>query len=187
MTASRMGSVLPLWGRPTHPNARSAITLHSLARIATKPPHPAFSHLRTHANQNPWTKPKPSATCSRNSTALTHSRTTPRPRFPFPSPRQRREAIRLHDLSHLLTGYDTSWTGEGEIATWELASGFPRRYWIGYVYPPMTFAIGLLIAPWRTMTAFRKGLGRKNVYRLLLESAALDAMKVGDLNKALEP
>ena len=29
----------------------------------------------------------------------------------------------LHDLHHLLTGYDTSWTGELEVAAWELGSG----------------------------------------------------------------
>jgi len=43
------------------------------------------------------------------------------PLFPNVAPRVR--AVKLHDLHHILTGYGTSWTGEAEIAAWELASG----------------------------------------------------------------
>ena len=71
-------------------------------------------------------------------------------RIPFPNLKWRKEAIYLHDIMHLVTGYDTSWIGEGEVAAYELASGFPKRYWIGYIYPPITFTIGMLIAPRRT-------------------------------------
>jgi hypothetical protein len=107
-------------------------------------------------------------------------------RFPFPNPGQRREVIWLHDLTHLLTGYDTSWTGEGEIAAWELASGFPLKHWIGYFYAPITFSIGLIVAPVRTLRAFRLGIGQKNVYKLQLESSQLKHMTVADLKKALD-
>ena len=47
-------------------------------------------------------------------------------KLPVPNLRQRREAIWLHDLNHLLTGYDTSWTSEGEIAAWELEETLRR-------------------------------------------------------------
>jgi hypothetical protein len=107
-------------------------------------------------------------------------------KIPFLNLRQRREAIYLHDLNHLLTNYDTTWTGEGEIAAWELASGFPKKYWIGYVYPPMTFLIGLIIAPRKTVTAFKKGIGKNNIYKLQLERVELEQMKISDLKKALK-
>ncbi len=107
-------------------------------------------------------------------------------KIPFPNLRQRREAIYLHDLNHLLTNYDTTWIGEGEIAAWELASGFPKKYWIGYVYPPMTFLIGLIIAPRKTVAAFKKGVGKNTIYKLQLERAELEQMKVTDLKKALK-
>jgi hypothetical protein len=107
-------------------------------------------------------------------------------KIPFPNLKQRRKAIWLHDLNHLLTGYDTSWTGEGEIAAWELASGFPKTLWIGYIYPPMTFFIGLLISPCRTLTAFRSGLGQNNIYKLQIERKDLEQMKVAELKKLLE-
>lgn len=105
--------------------------------------------------------------------------------IPFPNLPQRRKAIWLHDLNHLLTGYNTTWTGEGEIAAWELASGFPKSLWIGYVYPPITFTIGILIAPFRTCTAFRKGLGKNNIYKLQITREKLEQMKVPELKKLL--
>ena len=105
--------------------------------------------------------------------------------FPFPNLRQRREVIHLHDLTHLLTGYETSWVGEGEIAAWELASGFTRKYWIGWVYAPMTFTIGLLIAPFKVAKAFCKGWKQPNVYKLDLPRAELDAMTIGELKARL--
>lgn len=107
-------------------------------------------------------------------------------KIPFPNLPQRRKAIWRYDLNHLLTGYDTSWTGEGEIAAWELASGFPKSLWIGYVYSPMTFAIGLFISPCRTFAAFRKGLGRNNIYKLQVERKILEKMKVSELQKLPE-
>jgi hypothetical protein len=107
-------------------------------------------------------------------------------KIPFPNLRQRREAVYLHDLNHLLTGYDTTWTGEGEIAAWELASGFPWKYWIGYVYPPMTFLIGLVVAPIKTLRAFRAGIGKNNIYKLQLERAELESMTVVALRRLLQ-
>ena len=106
-------------------------------------------------------------------------------KIPFPNLPQRREAIWFHDLNHLLTGYDTTWTGEGEIAGFELASGFPSRFWIGYLYAPLTFAVGLLVAPLKTLRGFRDGIGKKNIYQLQMERAALERMKVSDLKKQL--
>jgi hypothetical protein len=43
----------------------------------------------------------------------------------LPNVKSRQRALPLHDLHHLVTGYDTSWRGEAEIAAWELAAGMP--------------------------------------------------------------
>ncbi len=106
-------------------------------------------------------------------------------RFPFPNPKQRREVIYLHDLTHLLTGYDTSWTGEGEIAAWELASGFPRKYWIGWIYPPMTFSVGLLISPIKVLRAFWRGWRQPNLYKLDIPREKIESMTLGELKNQL--
>jgi len=34
-----------------------------------------------------------------------------------------KESVTLHDLHHLVSGYDTSWRGEHEVAAWEIGSG----------------------------------------------------------------
>lgn len=107
-------------------------------------------------------------------------------RFPFPNPKARREAIQLHDLTHLLTGYDTSWTGEGEIAAWELASGFPRKYWIGWIYSPITFVIGLVISPLRVLRAFRKGWGQSNLYQIDIPREQLECLTLAELHARLK-
>lgn len=45
----------------------------------------------------------------------------------FPNFRWRREAIVLHDIHHVLTGYSCSMRGEFQLATWEFAAGrFPH-------------------------------------------------------------
>lgn len=105
--------------------------------------------------------------------------------IPFPNPKQRREAIELHDLTHLLTGYDTSWAGEGEVAAFELASGFPAKYWIGWIYAPITFTIGCLVAPKRVVHAFRRGLGQNNLYKLDLPREKLFARTIDSLKNDL--
>ena len=43
--------------------------------------------------------------------------------FAFPNTPARRRAVRFHDLHHFLTGYQTDWVGEAEIAAWEVATG----------------------------------------------------------------
>ncbi len=106
-------------------------------------------------------------------------------RIPIPNFEQRRRAIYLHDLTHILTGYDTSWTGEGEIAAWELASGFTLKYWMGWIYPPMTFLIGLLISPRKVAKAFRRGWRRPNLYKLDFPRNKIEQMTIGDLKTRL--
>ena len=82
----------------------------------------------------------------------------------LPNVSARRRALPLHDLHHLATGYDTSWTGEAEIAAWELGAG---RH--GYVAPWVlniaAFTIGLVIAPRRLWRAFVRGRSGTTLYR----------------------
>ena len=71
-----------------------------------------------------------------------------------------------HDTHHMLNGYPTNWVGECETAAWELASGGcgPHvAYWIDRVF---FLAIALLMAPVRTVRAWRRGWGQQNLYRL---------------------
>src|SRR4030095_13679169 len=94
-------------------------------------------------------------------------------KVPLPNLPARGRAVRLHDLHHFLTGYDTSWRGETEIAAWELASGC-KQYWAAWWLNFGAFAIGLFIAPRPLWAAFVRGRRSRNLYDL-----TTDAERVG--------
>ncbi len=94
-------------------------------------------------------------------------------KVPLPNLPARVRAVRLHDLHHVLTGYDTSWTGETEIGAWELASGC-RGYWAAWLLNFGAFAIGLFIAPRRLWRAFVRGRRSRNLYHLTDDAGVTD-------------
>jgi hypothetical protein len=75
----------------------------------------------------------------------------------------RRRAVRIHDLHHVLTGYGTTWTGEAEIAAWELASGC-FRWPAATVLNLGALGVGLFIAPLRVARAWSRGRQTNNLY-----------------------
>ena len=102
----------------------------------------------------------------------------------FPNSEARVRAVRYHDLHHVATGYDTDWTGEGEIAAWEIASscrGFVAAWWLNL----SAMAIGLAIAPARIFRAFVRGRHTRTLYPESFDDALL-ATSVGALRKRLD-
>jgi hypothetical protein len=81
----------------------------------------------------------------------------------FPNTRARIAAARIHDLHHVATGYETTWTGEGEIGAWELASGC-GPYFAAWVLNLGGFGIGCWIAPRKLLQAFVRGRHSRNLY-----------------------
>src|SRR5262245_13582144 len=71
----------------------------------------------------------------------------------LPNTEGRKAVVKLHDLHHVATGYGTDLVGEGEIGAWELRAGCTSV--AAYAYNGMAFAMGLLIAPRRTLAAWR--------------------------------
>ena len=83
--------------------------------------------------------------------------------IPLPNVPARRRAVRLHDLHHVATGYDTSWTGEAEISAWELGGGC-GQYAAAWLLGLGAVSVGLVIAPRRTWRAFRRGRRSRSLY-----------------------
>jgi hypothetical protein len=81
----------------------------------------------------------------------------------FPNFDARRAVLVEHDVHHLLTGYRTDWTGEGEIGAYEIATGC-RHLWAAWFFNFGGFLFGLLIAPRRTFRAFVRGRRGTNFY-----------------------
>lgn len=74
----------------------------------------------------------------------------------LPNIADRRAAVRVHDLNHLLTGYGTDWLGESMISTFELGMGV-RGYWVAWVLDSSAMLMGFLRAPRHMLRAFARG------------------------------
>ncbi|HEX8118747.1 MAG TPA: hypothetical protein VF521_15835 [Pyrinomonadaceae bacterium] len=83
--------------------------------------------------------------------------------FAFPNTEGRRQAVRFHDLHHVLTEYPTTWRGEFEISAWEVAGGV-RRYWVAWLLDLLGFACGLFVFPRAVYRAFVRGRHSSNLY-----------------------
>jgi hypothetical protein len=101
----------------------------------------------------------------------------------FPNTAARVAAVRLHDIHHVVTGYDTTWTGEAEIAAWEIASGC-ARHWAAWVLNLQALAIGLFIAAEAVFQAYVRGRRTKNLYDGAFHDALLTPT-VGELRRVL--
>ena len=82
----------------------------------------------------------------------------------LPNSEGRRRAVRLHDLHHVLTGYQTDLRGEAEIGAWELATGC-LRWPAATVLNLFAIGIGVAMAPRRLFRAWARGRRTRNLYR----------------------
>ncbi len=103
--------------------------------------------------------------------------------FPFPNTPQRLDAVRYHDLHHVMTGYQTDFVGELEISGWELGSGCVNKS-AALVLNLGGYAVGMLIAPRRTFRSFVRGRHSRNLYRYTFGEELLDR-NVGEMRREL--
>jgi len=103
--------------------------------------------------------------------------------FPVRNTEARKDAIRYHDLNHLITGYDTDLTGESEIAAWELASGCGTK-WVAWILNLQALLLSPLW-PRRALMAWARGRRSKSFYADDFNDATLN-MTVGELRQRLE-
>ncbi len=75
-----------------------------------------------------------------------------------------KKSLMLHDVHHVLSGYDTDWRGELEIAAWELSSGGCGWYLLYWIDRVVFMSLGLLLCPIRTIRAFQRGRGHCNSF-----------------------
>jgi hypothetical protein len=81
----------------------------------------------------------------------------------IPNTDGRRRAVRIHDLHHVVTGYQTDLRGEAEIGAWELASGC-LRWPAATILNLFALGMGLVLAPGRMMKAWARGRHTRNLY-----------------------
>jgi hypothetical protein len=80
--------------------------------------------------------------------------------LPVPHPGK----LRWHDLHHVVLGYETDVIGEIEISAFELRTGVKSLMVLLLCLAGV--ALGLFVAPRRTLRAWREAKGRRNLYGL---------------------
>ena len=102
----------------------------------------------------------------------------------IPNFKARKDAVLMHDIHHIVTGYPSTYKGETEIGAWEVGSGC-RGDWAAWALDMSSVMTGLLFNPLNVLKAFARGRRTKNLYhRTVTEAEALD-MKLADLKKIL--
>lgn len=81
--------------------------------------------------------------------------------FAFPNTAGRRRIAPAHDLHHVVTGYRTDLTGEGEIAAWEIGAGCRDRSGLQLELRVLGFALAW--APRRIFRAFARGRSSRHL------------------------
>ena len=104
-------------------------------------------------------------------------------RFAIPNTAGRVRAVRYHDLHHVVTGYGTDWTGEGEIGAWEVASGC-RDLFAAWVLNLYAMQLALWFAPRAVWRAFVRGRHSENLYAEPWSESLLEE-SVGDMRRRL--
>lgn len=105
--------------------------------------------------------------------------------LPVPNPPARRRAVFFHDVNHVVTGYDTTFSGgEMEIAGFEVGCGC-GPYWIAWYLNLSLVALGLVVCPRAVFAAFVRGRRSSSIYRGHEDRAALSAMSVGEVRAML--
>ncbi len=106
--------------------------------------------------------------------------------IPFPNTKSRLEAVKFHDIHHLLTEYSALWKGEVEIGAWEIASGCGKHF-VAWFLNFGSFSIGVFIYPKALFKAFMMGRRVKtNLYNKHEYGEALLNRTIGELRNELE-
>lgn len=106
--------------------------------------------------------------------------------IPFPNTKSRLEAVKFHDIHHLLTEYSALWKGEVEIGAWEIASGCGKHI-VAWFLNFGSFSIGVFIYPKALFKAFMMGRRVKtNLYCNYAYDKHLLSRTIGELRKELE-
>jgi hypothetical protein len=103
----------------------------------------------------------------------------------LPNTAGRVRAVKLHDLHHILTEYQTTWRGEAEISAWELGSGGLHRFWAGWWLDLMNVAQGLLVNPRGVWGGFMRGRQSRNLFDREFDDGMLDEL-VGEYRHSLK-
>jgi len=76
--------------------------------------------------------------------------------IPLPNIKARVDAVKIHDIHHIMNEYRATLKGEAEIGAWELAAGC-GKYWVAWILNAGSFLYGMFFFPRVLFNAFMKG------------------------------
>jgi hypothetical protein len=101
--------------------------------------------------------------------------------LPIPNLKSRQENLYLHDINHVLTGYETNWQGESSICSWEIATGGWGNLYFPWLLVLGGLGIGVVFYPKSTYAAFQAGLKTKSSFTGGLSKSEMLVSTVDDL------
>ena len=105
---------------------------------------------------------------------------------PLPNPPGRRRAVVFHDVNHLVTGYNTTFSqGEVVIAGFEVGAGC-GPYWVVWYINLSMMALGIVFRPRDVFASFVRGRRSASIYRHGADPATLSRMSVAQVRTLLE-
>ena len=103
--------------------------------------------------------------------------------IPLPNLPARQRAVFIHDVNHILTGYNAVFSdGEMSIAAFEVGAGC-GRVWVAWFLNLSLMAIGVLLQPRTVFRAFVRGRRARSLYVLPMDRATLRQMTVGTVRR----
>ncbi|GAB3030827.1 hypothetical protein [Spirosoma pulveris] len=106
--------------------------------------------------------------------------------LPLPNLESRRRNIYLHDINHLVTGYDTTWKGESSVTSWEIASGGWGSIYFAWWLTLWGMAIGVMFYPAHSYTAFQAGLKMRSAFTSGLSKQTMYSLQLNQLTSQLQ-
>ena len=107
--------------------------------------------------------------------------------IPVPNIKARVDAVKFHDIHHVVTEYKADYQGEAEIGAWEIASGC-GKYYMAWILNMGSLLIGLIFYPRYLLHAFLRGRkSNTNLYYNIIYDESLLNKTVGELRQLIEP
>ena len=105
--------------------------------------------------------------------------------IPIPNFQSRSQNVYLHDVSHIVTAYDTTWKGESGVSAWEIASGGWGKLYMPWLLTLWAMGLGVLFYPTNTLKSFKQGLTMRNAFTCGLTKSEIFSLSVSDLRNVL--
>lgn len=105
--------------------------------------------------------------------------------IPIPNVKSRRNNVYLHDINHIITGFDTTWKGESAVSAWEIASGGWKNIYVIWIMALWAMGLGVLLYPRSILKSFKQGRTMKNALTCGLAKSEIYQLSVAELRNRL--